>query len=399
MLASHEFSVDPYFQDWCSALVLRTTSGLASSGPCTPCHVAMKLRFSWARLVWWRRCEPFNPIIAHDSCCVAFSLLIFPAQVLAPCLKDRITSEQGTDIRDRDRATMACAVMAILCVREAQNASREAGASAAACSQSEGAEASGAGAGSAGEIGSEANVGTGMSTGAQAHVGISGSMAPAKPPDADFQVVLERRVLVQVVRVLQAAVDSVAYGGVKFSLESALHALPAAVKCAAHVASLCDLGIVELLVAVAKQFTTAATSEKPADLGPGDGAADSSADSHAASNGDVRGTSLRALALSVRVVRCMCSSDLGEGTQGLCVQRLNIVGALAVMTTLQRQLASKSTESQSDTAGALPSSPRGAALPISSISWAQGHVSASDVLQDVSAILELLSKAQPLTSP
>lgn len=342
-------------------------------------------------------------MLAGDRYGGAFSLWDAIAQVLAPCLKDRITSEQGTDIRDRDRAAMACAVMGILCIRDAQKASSEAGVTAPASAQAAGDGASVADGSTADAHGSEANIAMEVSSMTQAHGEKNcGSTAPSEPSGAEVQVVLERRVLVQVVRVLQAAVDSVAYGGVKFSLESALHALPAAVDCAAHVAILCDLGIVELLVAIVKQFTTAAASDMSTDCERGDLAADVSADPLVASNSHVRGTSLRALALSLRVVRCMCSSDLGQGTQGLCVQRLNIVDALTVLTSLQRQLASKSSsgsQTMSDTPAAVPSSPTGAAPPISSIAWAHGRVSALDVLKDVDAVLELLSKAQPLTSP
>jgi dihydroxyacetone kinase DhaKLM complex PTS-EIIA-like component DhaM len=321
-------------------------------------------------------------------------------QVLAPCLKDRISSEQGADIRDRDRAAVACAVMATLCIRDAEQAQLAAEAPAAASSQSAGGatpagpDASGAdaGAGSDGPNGSETKV-SGMKAEAE---GQEAGRAKAVPQGADRPVVLERRVLVQVVRVLQAAVDSVTYGGVKFSLESALHALPAAVTSAAHVAILCDLGMVELLVAIVKQFTTAAAAEKSSVGGPVGGAAAAAAsDSHGAS----RGASLRALALSVRIVRCMCSSQLGEGTQGLCIQRLNIVGALPVMTALQGHLASKSADPQSDAITAQPTSPTGSAAAFSFTSLAQEHIFESDVLHDVNAVLQLLSKTQPLTSP
>ena len=41
-----------------------------------------------------------------------------PEKLLDPCLKASITSDHGPEVRDRERAALACAAMALLCIRQ-----------------------------------------------------------------------------------------------------------------------------------------------------------------------------------------------------------------------------------------------------------------------------------------
>jgi len=307
-------------------------------------------------------------------------------------LKERIPGDEGPEVRERSRVTMACAVMALLCIREAQHP------------QHPHSLVSTLGATQGGAASSAANVG-GATRGGGGREGKSenGAVANAEGNGASKvkqevgregkAVVLERRMLVQLVRVLQASVDSVAYGGVNFSLESALYALPAAVASAGHVAILSELGIVELLVAVVKQLSTSITSDSAAGGGSSGGA------ERAATNAQQRDSSeanLRVLALCVRVMRCMCSSEHGASTQGVCVQRLSIVGAQTVMTTLAQHLDTEPPAApSSSTAPASPTQTHSNALTRLILA----NVTKRDILEDANIVLQMLSKALPLSSP
>jgi hypothetical protein len=287
--------------------------------------------------------------------------------VLEPCLKERISGEQGAEVRDRHRVTLACAVMCILCIREEREV---------AAANSNGTEAGGQ---EAGSVKQDSNV-------VKSEEGGRGVV--------DKELVLERRALVQLVRVLQAAVDSVAYGGVKFSLQAALHALPAAVASAVHVSTLCELGIVELLVAVVKQFSTEVAKDSVA--GNDGGVGSTSAHAKEQENSEM---SLRVLGLCVRVMRRMCSPDLDASTQGLCIQRLNIVGAQGVMTTLVQQLVQQLDTTPRPSSSAAPTSPPSASQPSSSPALLPANISKSNVLEDANVVLHMLSQAKhnPLT--
>ena len=257
-----------------------------------------------------------------------------------------------------------------------------------------------------------------------------GSVAGASPVKREAEVprkatVLERRALVQLQRVLQAAVDSVPYGGVTFSLEAALHALPAAVAAAAHVPILCELGIVELLVAVVKQCSTATVlgggvSDGVAAVsgGEGGGRGGGGDSSSSMGHGDTESSdrSVRVVALAVRVMRRMCSPKLDAGTQSLCVQRLSIVGAVGVLTTLVQQLkqleaqearvpapSSAALTASTAAAGVSPGTGAGSCSSPSNSPDTQAMLPAivarSSVLDDASAVLGALSTAAPLASP
>ena len=370
-----------------------------------------------------------------------------PEKLLDPCLKASITSDHGPEVRDRERAALACAAMALLCIRQvvqppsagAEQAQAPAAVPATVASGGAAAEAASAlpvaGAASAAETvagGAQAAPAACCEQGANgaaegvmpaaAHTaaaaapvaetedgarraGINGTEAArmkGEPQAHTTAVVLERRALVQLVRVLQSAVDSVVYGGVRFSLESALHAMPAAVAAAANVSLLCELGLTELLVAVVKQFSTEQQSRKTeaaslvgAAAAPGEGGAGAGA------------TSLHALALCVRVMRRMCALDLGPTTQGLCVQRLNIVGAPAVISTLVSHLDTtllpSGTPVGAASAPAAPASPTQGQQPDVATPGPAKHspasVSRGDVLADARVVLSALSQTQSLSSP
>ena len=364
-----------------------------------------------------------------------------PEKLLDPCLKASITSDHGPEVRDRERAALACAAMALLCIRQvvkppsagAEQAQAPAAVPATVASGGAAAEAASAlpvaGAASAAETvagGAQAAPAASCEQGANgaaegvmpaaAHTaaaaapvaetedgarraGINGTEAArmkGEPQAHTTAVVLERRALVQLVRVLQSAVDSVVYGGVRFSLESALHAMPAAVAAAANVSLLCELGLTELLVAVVKQFSTEQQSRKTeaaslagAAAAPGEGGAGAGA------------TSLHALALCVRVMRRMCALDLGPTTQGLCVQRLNIVGAPAVISTLVSHLDTTLLPSGAPIgAAAAPASPTQGQQPDPATTGpVPTSVSRVDVLADARVVLSALSQTQSLSSP
>lgn len=329
-------------------------------------------------------------------------------QVLEPCLKEAIPGDQGADVRDRSRVKLACAVMALLCIRDAQHAAATCrpavnpGAAAVSAVSTETAEtaaasASPAAAPGACRAGANGDAEAGGNAGSE-EASFGKDEAVARTKDTT-EVVLDRRALVQLQRVLQASVDSVTYGGVKFSLEAALHSLPAAVASAAHVAILCELGIVELLVAVVKQCATMMSTAAGADT-PGAGCAEAAASN--SQGADVGETHLRVLAISVRVLRRMCSPEVGASTQGLCVQRLSIVGALAVMSTMVQELETLSAQPSSGTAGVV-SSPSEASQQLASegsfLLPRAATISKSSVLDDAKAVLKTLKTAVPLASP
>jgi len=311
-------------------------------------------------------------------------------------------------VRDRSRVKLACAVMALLCIRDAQHAAATCrpavnpGAAAVAAVSTETAEtaaasASPAAAPGACRAGANGDAEAGGNAGSE-EASFGKDEAVARTKDTT-EVVLDRRALVQLQRVLQASVDSVTYGGVKFSLEAALHSLPAAVASAAHVAILCELGIVELLVAVVKQCATMMSTAAGADT-PGAGCAEAAASN--SQGADVGETHLRVLAISVRVLRRMCSPEVGASTQGLCVQRLSIVGALAVMSTMVQELETLSAQPSSGTAGVV-SSPSEASQQLASegsfLLPRAATISKSSVLDDAKAVLKTLKTAVPLASP
>ena len=324
-------------------------------------------------------------------------------QVLEPCLKEAIPGDQGADVRDRSRVKLACAVMALLCIRDAQHAAEAcrpvANPSAGAVETAETAAASASSAAAPGACRAGPNgdaEATEKAGSEEASFGKDEAVARRK---VTTEVVLDRRALVQLQRVLQAAVDSVMYGGVKFSLEAALHSLPAAVASAAHVAILCELGIVELLVAVVKQCATMMSTAAGADT-PGAGCAEAAASN--SQGADVGETHLRVLAISVRVLRRMCSPEVGASTQGLCVQRLSIVGALAVMSTMVQELETLSAQPSSGSAD-MVGSPSEASQQLASegsfLLPRAATISKSSVLDDAKAVLKTLKTAVPLASP
>ena len=343
----------------------------------------------------------FSPAHARSPRCL---LTWTHWQVLEPCLKEAIPGDQGADVRDRSRVKLACAVMALLCIRDAQHAAAATclpveNPSAGAVETAESAAASASAAAAPGACRAGAN-------GDPEATGKAGSKEASFEKDQPVartkhtaEVVLDRRALVQLQRVLQAAVDSVMYGGVKFSLEAALHSLPAAVASAAHVAILCELGIVELLVAVVKQCATMMSTAAGADT-PSAGCADAATSN--SQGADVGETNLRVLATSVRVLRRMCSPEVGASTQGLCVQRLSIVGALAVMSTMVQELETLSAQPSSGSAGVVGSPPEAS----QQLAWEGSFllprattISKSSVLDDAKAVLKTLKTAIPLASP
>jgi hypothetical protein len=331
------------------------------------------------------RLQPSCP----DTCCC------FTVQLLEPCLKETIVSDQGADLRDRGRVTLACAAMALLCIRDSLVVPKADASAASVATPSDAQAPDGASSSGAKDV-----VVKDEEQGARA-----AETGGAAIKDRAF--VLERRALIQLVRVLQSAVDSVVYGGVCFSLEAALHALPAAVSSSANVALLCELGIVELLVAVVKQFSTEAAKDNAQPLGP----PGAHAPSAPAAPNNVRSTNLsdtrdlalhlRPLALCVNVMCRICSSDLGSSTQALCVQRLNIVGAHSVMTKMVELLESK--QHAADASSVAPASPPSSKQPSLSETSASLGVAASCsvtcVLHDAAVILQVLSQAPLLASP
>lgn len=309
-------------------------------------------------------------------------------------------------MRDRHRVKLACAVMALMCIRDAQRvaaASRPSADPGAAMETAEtaGESSSAAPAPGASQAGANGSADAAGKTASEEVASVK-EEAKAKTKEQN-EVVLERRALIQLQRVLQAAVDSVTYGGVKFSLEAALHALPAVAASAAHVAILCELGIVELLVAVVKQCATMMNTAAAGADTPGAGA-NGAAEAAAANaqDADVSETNLRVLAISVRVLRRMCSPEVGGSTQGLCVQRLSIVGALAVMTTMVQQLEALSAQSSASSTDAV-GSPSGASqqlsAQVSALLPLTASISRSSVLLDANAVLNTLKMAAPLASP
>jgi hypothetical protein len=213
-------------------------------------------------------------------------------------------------------------------------------------------------------------------------------------------MVFERRVLAQVVRVLQTAVDGVAYGGVKFSVEAALHALPYAVagerKSRAHVAVLCELGIVELLVTLVKQYSASLVANA-ADAREDGGGSGREKEGRRSEHEHL----LRVLALCVLVMRRMCLSEAHcSASEAVCIQRLNILGAQPVITALVQHLSQLSHVTPQ--APALSTTGTGAAtaepgllslqhMSAASHPSAPAAMSKTQVLEDARAVVEVLS--------
>ncbi|EKX45379.1 hypothetical protein GUITHDRAFT_152703 [Guillardia theta CCMP2712] len=134
--------------------------------------------------------------------------------------------------------------------------------------------------------------------------------------------VLEKRVIINMVRILSSAIDEMPFAGVKFSPEAALFSFPAAVQHRANVAVFCDQGLVELLLSLIQRHRPASTG------GEGDSAQKSDptqADTADKVEGGKDETNIRLIELALQTMLTMSKTEGGAGHE--CLQRMNLLNS------------------------------------------------------------------------
>eukprot|EP00960_Hanusia_phi_P068135 766766-Hanusia_phi.AAC.8 len=219
---------------------------------------------------------------------LALLLLLTVIQVLEPSMKERIVGDTGTDVRDRNRITVACAAMAILNIRRARSYDLDS------CK------------------GKDAQL---------PHRTSTDSLRPANARAQDEATgkqsegyVLEKRVIINMVRILSSAIDELPFAGVRFSPEAALFSFPAAVEHGGNVEVFCDQGLVELLLSLIKRQQQVSTRSES-----------THADASDKAEGGKDETNMMVVELALQTMLCMARTEGGAGQA--CLQRMNLLNS------------------------------------------------------------------------